>query len=37
MSLSIEESDLQRGVVIVKHFEDEDRSFSKLPLRKLRA
>lgn len=37
MGLIIEESDLKRGVLLVKHFEDDDRSFSKLPLRKLRA
>ena len=37
MGLIVEKRDDERGVLLVKHYEDDDRSFSKLPVRKLRA
>ncbi len=37
MSYAIEKNDLDRGVLLIKHLKDADRSFGNLPVRKLRA
>ncbi len=37
MAYAIEKNDLDRGVLLIKHLKDADRSFENLPIRKLRA